>query len=694
MARRARREAKDRSATTRSPVVSRPSFGRVIIEGVTPCIDGGGHPIKRVVGEPVRVSATIFADGHERLWCVVAHQGRGQRGWSYVPMTQTDAGLDQWEATFVPTRIGLHRYRVLAWIDDLASWASGTQPKLEDGQDVSSELLEGAELLDRLALQAPKQHRATLTEAARALRDGEHRLVAEIAAAAGADPGQAAPGEAAPVLGAARDSLRPVAAVVSRPTLEARVEHERALFNTWYELFPRSWSRVAGQHGTLADVETQLSYVADMGFDVLYLPPIHPIGTTFRKGRDNGPEAGPGDPGSPWAIGSVKGGHTEIHDELGTIDDFRLLVDAARQNDLQVALDIAVQCSPEHPWVSEHPEWFKHRPDGTIQYAENPPKRYQDIYPLDLVCDEWAALWDALLDVFLFWAREGVSIFRVDNPHTKPFAFWEWVIGEVRTRYPDAIFLSEAFTRPAVMHRLAMIGFTLSYSYFPWRQSKQELTDYFTELCSPPGVDYLRPSCWPNTPDILTTQMWDAPRELFALRYFLAATLSPSIGIYGPAYELCENRDAGNGKEEYASSEKYEIRSWDRSDPATIRDLIGELNRCRFDQLALHTLRTLRFHEIENDALIAYSKTPHSGPSVDPSRPHAATVLVVANLDPSWAQGGFVDLDLHELGVDPSRPFVVHDLIVDRSFDWSGPRNYVELDPSQQPGHVLRVTQM
>jgi len=482
-------------------------------------------------------------------------------------------------------------------------------------------------------------------------------------------------------------------AVLSRPTLEVLVEHERALFSTWYELFPRSWSMTPGEHGTFKDVETQLDYVAAMGFDILYLPPIHPIGTSFRKGRNNSEHAGPGDPGSPWAIGSHEGGHTAVHPDLGTLDDFRSLVRAAERQGLAVALDLAFQCSPDHPWVTEHPEWFKHRPDGTIQYAENPPKKYQDIYPLDFDSEAWRELWDALLDVVLFWAGQGITVFRVDNPHTKPFSFWEWLIGEVRSRYPDTIFLSEAFTRPAVMHRLAKLGFTLSYDYFPWRQSKHELIEYFTELSTPPGVDYFRPSSWPNTPDILSRQLWGAPRELFAVRYALAATLTPSVGIYGPAFELCENRDAGTGKEEYLDSEKYEIRSWDRSDPLSLAETIGEINAIRRDQLALHTLRTLRFHAVDNEALVAFSKTPHSGPSVDPSRPFHATVLVVVNLDPIWPQGGWIDLDLGALGVDPARAFTVHDLVSDRSFSWAGTRNYVELRPAEQVCHIFRVNQ-
>jgi starch synthase (maltosyl-transferring) len=651
---------------------------RIVVEGVMPIVDGGRHPVKRVVGEPVVVDAVAYADGHDRMLAAIAHQPPGQRSWTLVPMVPTNPGLDRWQGRFTPTATGVHRFRVAAWIDELGSWLDGTVRKLDDGQEVTSEAAAGAALLEAAAAaRAGKPERAVLTKAAAALRAGDTSWLST----------------PTDVLRAYRAGLGLGDATKSKPTVDVSVEPERALFNTWYELFPRSWSPTPGEHGTFADVQAELGYVADMGFDVLYLPPIHPIGAAFRKGPGNTPDAGPGDPGSPWAIGDATGGHTAIHKELGAAEDVGRLVRAARTEGLEVALDIAFQCSPDHPWVTEHPEWFRHRPDGSIQYAENPPKKYQDIYPFDFEGAAWESLWSALLDVFMHWARLGVTIFRVDNPHTKPFGFWEWVIAEVRTRYPDAVFLAEAFTRPAVMHRLAMVGFTLSYSYFPWRQSKAELIEYFTELSTPPGVDYFRPSCWPNTPDILAEQLWGAPREQFASRYFLAATLSPSIGIYGPAFELADNADARNGKEEYADSEKYEIRTWDRDDPDSLQELIAELNRIRYGQRALHTLRTLTFHGTDNEALLAYSKTPHAGSSVDPSRPQDASLLIVANLDAQWNQGGFVDVDLVALGLDPDRAYRVTDLLSEHAFEWAGPRNYVELRPGDQPGHIFRVEQ-
>ncbi|MCX7619549.1 MAG: alpha-1,4-glucan--maltose-1-phosphate maltosyltransferase [Acidimicrobiales bacterium] len=649
---------------------------RIVFEDIWPCIDGGRYPAKRVVGEPLTVGGRIYADGHDRLRCALAFQPPGERKWSLVPMVATNPGLDRWCGEFVPDRTGVYRYRLAAWIDHLGTWADAVQRKLAAGVEIGADLLVGAELLVGLANRLPRADREVARDIAAQLRAGETAPVWD--------------GRLEPLI-AAGLSLKD--AVTSRPVLEVLVEKEQALFSAWYELFPRSWSLAPGQHGTFKDVEAQLDYVVGMGFDVLYLPPIHPIGVTARKGRNNRERAAPGDPGSPWAIGSSEGGHTAVHPDLGTLDEFRSLVRAAKEQGLAIALDIAFQCSPDHPWVTEHPEWFRHRPDGTIHYAENPPKKYQDIYPLNFETESWQELWDALLGVFLFWVDQGISVFRVDNPHTKPFPFWEWVIAEVRAREPDAIFLSEAFTRPAVMHRLAKIGFTLSYDYFPWRQSKQEIIDYFTELSTPPSVDYFRPSSWPNTPDILTRQLWGAPRELFAIRYALAGTLTPSLGIYGPAFELCENRDAGNGKEEYLNSEKYEIRTWDRDDPNSLAEFIGEINAIRRDQLALHTLRTLRFHQVDNDALVVFSKAPHSGPSVDPARPAQATVLCVVTLDPHWTQGGWVDLDLGALGVDPGREFTVHDLVSDRSFIWSGARNYVELRPAEQVCHIFRVTQ-
>ncbi|MFZ0551117.1 MAG: alpha-amylase family glycosyl hydrolase, partial [Steroidobacteraceae bacterium] len=460
------------------------------------------------------------------------------------------------------------------------------------------------------------------------------------------------------------------------PPLAIEVERERARFSAWYEMFPRS----AGEHGTLADVEALLPYVASMGFDILYLPPVHPIGEIERKGPNNRTGAAPDDPGSPWAIGSREGGHKAVHPRLGTLADFHRLLASASALGIEIALDIAFQCAPDHPYVREHPEWFLKRPDGSVQYAENPPKKYQDIYPFWFECDDWRALWAELKSVFEFWIAQGVRIFRVDNPHTKPFAFWEWVIGEIRRAHPEVIFLSEAFTRPKVMYRLAKLGFTQSYNYFPWRNSKREIIDYFTELTSRPVCEFFRPSLWPNTPDILTEYLQFGGRPAFVTRLILAATLGASYGIYGPAFELMEGRPRDSGSEEYLDSEKYQVRSWNRDEPTSLKDLITRINRIRRENPALQSDATLKFHAVDNEAMIAYSKT--SGED---------SILAVVNVDPHHAQTGWVDLDLAALGLPTDTPYQMDDLLSGARFLWRGARNYVALDPWGTAAHLFRV---
>jgi starch synthase (maltosyl-transferring) len=460
------------------------------------------------------------------------------------------------------------------------------------------------------------------------------------------------------------------------------VDRERARTGAWYEMFPRSAATERGRHGTLEDATKRLEYVAHMGFDIVYLPPVHPIGHTFRKGPNNSPGAGPDAVGSPWAIGSEEGGHTAIHPDLGTLEDFDRLVDRAQELGMEVAMDLAYQCSPDHPWVRRHPEWFRHRPDGTIQYAENPPKKYQDIYPLDFETEGWPSLWAELKSVVDFWIGHGVRTFRVDNPHTKPFPFWEWLIGEIKAEHPDVIFLAEAFTRPKVMYRLAKLGFTQSYTYFAWRNVKWELEQYFTELTGEPVREFFRPNLWPNTPDILTEYLQTGGRPAFMVRLVLAATLGASYGIYGPPFELCEDRALAPGSEEYLDSEKYQIRYWDLDAPHSLAEFVARVNGIRRENPALQQDRTLRFHRVDNDQLIAYAKTSD-----------ANAVLVVVNLDPHRRQSGWLDLDLAQLGVDHQREFQVHDLLTDSHYLWSGPRQYVELDPSVVPAHVFRVRQ-
>jgi starch synthase (maltosyl-transferring) len=464
--------------------------------------------------------------------------------------------------------------------------------------------------------------------------------------------------------------------------LRVLVDPPLARFGAWYELFPRSTAAEPGRHGTFRDVVARLDYVQELGFDVLYLPPIHPIGHERRKGPNNTPSRGPQDPGSPWAIGAVEGGHTAVHPDLGTLQDFERLVALARERGIEVALDIAFQCTPEHPWVREHPEWFRHRPDGEIMHAENPPKVYEDIYPLDFETGDRRGLWEALRDVFVFWCERGVRVFRVDNPHTKPFAFWEWVLADVRSVYPDAIFLSEAFTRPKVMYRLAKVGFTQSYTYFAWRNTKPELTEYLTELTRTGAVEFFRPNFWPNTPDILTEYLQSGLRPAFAVRLILAATLSSSYGIYGPAFELMEHTPRDPGSEEYRDSEKYEIRTWDLERPDSLAPLIARVNRIRRENPALHDDRGLRFHGVANDQLLAYSKANEDGTN---------RILVIVNLDPRTPRSGWTDLALGELGLGPSEPFEVEDLLSGTVYAWSGPANFVLLDPAESPAHILRV---
>jgi starch synthase (maltosyl-transferring) len=460
------------------------------------------------------------------------------------------------------------------------------------------------------------------------------------------------------------------------------VDRERAGFSAWYEMFPRSASEQSGRHGTFRDVEKRLPYVARMGFDVLYLPPIHPVGRIHRKGRNNSPHAEPNDPGSPWAIGSREGGHKAVHPELGTLDDFRRLVAAAKQHGIEVALDIAFQCAPDHPYVAEHPEWFRKRPDGTVQYAENPPKKYEDIYPFDFETDNWRELWNELESVFEFWIGQGVRIFRVDNPHTKPFCFWEWCIAKVKHQYPDAIFLSEAFTRPKLMYRLAKLGFTQSYTYFAWRNTKQELIEYFTELTQTDVAEFFRPNLWPNTPDILTEYMQVGGRPAFVSRCVLAATLGANYGIYGPAFELCVNQPRAQGSEEYLNSEKYEIKNYDLDQPGGLAEFIARVNSIRRENPALQSDRRLRFHWVDNSSLLCYSKSTDDLSNV---------VVVVVNLDPHRTQSGWVELPVDDWRLDEEHAYQMHDLLSGGRYLWHGFRNYVELNPQIASAHIFRV---
>jgi starch synthase (maltosyl-transferring) len=674
---------------------------RVVIERMQPQIDCGRFPVKRTIGEALFVSADVFADGHDRLAGVL--QYRHWHGeWREVPLTSL--GNDSWGASFTVTQIGEYEYTMEAWIDQFGSWLAALSAKAEAGQDVENELIDGADIVERAAATVRLKPDTTYdpvrlkpdTTYGGNTQDEEARRLLEIAAVLRSDLAQAVRVAAArdPELARLMNSRpdRSAAATADRP-LKVMVDPVRARFGAWYELFARSCTSDPERPGTLRDVERRLSEIADLGFDVLYLAPIHPIGSTNRKGRNNALRAAAGDPGSPWAIGSDAGGHAAIDPGLGTLDDFDRLVATAGHLGIDIALDLAFQVSPDHPWTKSQPAWFQHRADGSIKYAENPPKKYQDIYPFDFETDDWRALWDSLRDVVLFWVAHGVKIFRVDNPHTKPFAFWEWLIADVRRRHPDVIFLSEAFTRPKVMRRLAKLGFNQSYTYFTWRNTAQELREYLTELTRTETQEYLRPNFFTNTPDILHEYLQRGGRPAFEVRLILAATLAASYGIYS-GFELCENVAVSPGSEEYLYSEKYEIRPRNWNQPGALNELIARVNRIRREHRALQFNGTLAFHEVENRAFLWFSKAPPSNgvDRFDPAGPDwSARVFVVANTDPQTMQHGRVRVPLQELGVGPHQPYVVEDLLDQARYTWQGEWNYVKLDPAERMAHIFII---
>ena len=650
--------------------MQKPADGRkrVVIESVDPEIDAGRFAIKRIIGDPVEVEADVFADGHDHVAARLLFRYCEVASWTMVPMLPL--GNDRWRARFSVERVGEYLYTVAGWIDPFDTWRSDLEKRIGAGQDIRVDLLHGAQLVEEAAVRAGRDDADALRRWAAQLRATDDLPAAQTAAL---DP-----------------ALATMMALYLDPAMETRyerelrvtVDRERARYSAWYEMFPRSTAADPGQHGTFKDCEARLDYVERLGFDVLYLPPIHPIGKSFRKGKNNATTAEPGDTGSPWAIGSKQGGHTAIHTDLGTLKDFQSLLRAAAAKGIELALDIAFQCSPDHPWVTQHPAWFKHRADGTIQYAENPPKKYQDIYPLDFESSDWQGLWDALRDVFVFWLEQGVRIFRVDNPHTKAFPFWEWVLAELKREYPDALFLAEAFTRPRVMQRLAKLGFSQSYTYFTWRNTRQEIAEYFTELTQTRVREFMRPNLWPNTPDILHETLQIGGRPAFLSRIVLAATLGPNYGIYGPAYELGENKPLRPGSEEYLNSEKYEIRHWDLDAPQSIAGTIATINRARRGNPALHANHDLVFHPTDNPYFIAYSKSSRDGNNL---------VLTVVNLDSFHTQAGWVTLDLDRLKLRADESFQVFDQLTGLRYLWQGSRNYVELAPDRIPAHIFRV---
>jgi starch synthase (maltosyl-transferring) len=632
---------------------------RVIIENVQPQVDEGLYPAKRTIGERVDVTADIFGDGHDHIRARLLYKKEGEAKWRTVEMQH---GMnDSWFASFYVHEKGIYRFTLQAWIDHFDTWYDGFRKKADANVDVHLELQEGVQFLKTLSagnemLKAISKHlEAEYSSAIRYVLSEEFATVVH------------------------QNPLIQHAHTYHKQ-LKVSVEHTKANFSSWYELFPRSAS-LDGRHGTFKDVIRLLPRVSAMGFDVLYFPPIHPIGRENRKGKNNNVKAEAGEPGSPWAIGSSQGGHKSILPELGTLEDYKKLIAEAKKFDIDIALDIAFQCAPDHPYVKEHPEWFKQRPDGSIQYAENPPKKYQDIYPFNFETENWQALWNELKSVISFWIDQGVKIFRVDNPHTKPIAFWEWAIHEIDKEYPDIIFLSEAFTRPKVMASLAKIGFTQSYTYFTWRVSKHELTEYMNELVYGQSRNYFRPNFWPNTPDILPYHLQHQGENIFIIRLALAATLSSNYGIYGPAYEFYDNVPM-QGKEEYFNSEKYEVKHYDWKKTNRMTDLIALINAARKNHAALQSTWNIQFCTIENPNLLAYLKATDDLSSI---------ILMIVNLDQHGRQSGYVQVPLSKLKINGRINLKVYDLITEEHYTWTQEWNYVELDPYKLPFHLFKL---
>ncbi|MEM6841361.1 MAG: alpha-1,4-glucan--maltose-1-phosphate maltosyltransferase [Bacteroidota bacterium] len=642
---------------------------RVILKNVHPQVDHNQFPTKRSVGEPVEVTADIFSDSHDALRAFVRYRKVGERQWQEVAMNPHVN--DHWSATFVPDSLGFYEFSVYGYVDHYASWQYGLSKKHQAGQDLSVEMLIGAEILETIAKNCEGSDQHRLYDIANRFRNTF-------------DP------DGAVAVATSEDTLALVTKYYDRSnathyptTIRVEVERKKALFSTWYEFFPRSTSRERGKHGTFKTSAEILPRIAEMGFDVVYLPPIHPIGKKHRKGLNNALTANPGDPGSCWAIGSDEGGHKSIHPELGTLKDFQDFIWKAGEYDIEVAMDIAFQCAPDHPYVEAHPQWFKWRPDGTVQYAENPPKKYQDILPLNFETEDWQNLWQELKSVITYWIDKGIKIFRVDNPHTKSFKFWEWCIKDIRTKNPEIIFLAEAFTRPRIMEWLAKIGFNQSYTYFTWRQNPYELREYMLELIKGPMRDYFRPNLWPNTPDILTPDLVHGGEPAHIMRLILAATLSSNYGMYGPVYEFGINTPYP-GKEEYLDSEKYEVKYWDWEAETRIREIVTIINRVRKENPALQSTANVVFAEIQNDQMIAYAKKDQASGNI---------MFMVVNMDAYNSQSAYVKMPMYELGIDIGKPYTLEDQISGAQYTWQGEWNYVELNPYQIPGHVFKVVQ-
>jgi starch synthase (maltosyl-transferring) len=641
---------------------------RCVVEKITPEIDGGRYAVKAIVGDIIPVEADVLADGHDILAAHLLYKHESEKQWQIA--TMQDLGNDRWGATFKVNQQGTYVYTVEAWVDHIATWQHEVEAKVKDGQHLVVEMLVGRDLLKAMAKRASKEDKAAITDAAKIMTDAS-RYNEAIALAVGRQMHDwivAYPDKANSFVHSER---------------KLYVDREKARFSAWYSMFPRSAARVEGQHGTFADVEKLLPRIAELGFDVLYLPPIHPIGTAHRKGKNNSVICLEGEPGVPYGIGSVDGGHTAILSELGTLADFKQLIAACNKLGIEMAMDLAIQCSPDHPWVKDHPDWFKVLPDGSIKYAENPPKKYQDIYPVNFETEDWQALWQELKNVILTWADWGVKIIRVDNPHTKAFGFWEWVIAEVKAVHPDMIFLAEAFTKPKVMQQLAKLGYTQSYTYYTWRNSKTELIEYMNELTKGEMKHYFRPNFWPNTHDINPFNLQSGNEAMYLIRYFMAATLSSNYGVFGPTYEYIYHH--GNPpKEEYFNSEKYEIKYWNWEHRNKLTYVMTEVNRIRKENSALQDTNNIEFCPVDNENLIAYIKTAANGNKI----------LCVVNLDGSNRQSGSIKIPLWKIGKSEWENYRVHDLISGAQYTWKGENNFVELDPNILPFHLFRIEDM
>ncbi len=636
-----------------------------------PQVEDGRYPAKRVIGEKITVSADVFGDSHDVVKASLLYKAPSDKSMRAIPMNFL--GNDHWKASFVPEEMGFYEYTIQGWLDHFTTWQLGLRKKFDAGQDLKVEYMIGADMLAKAATgaKAKAADAKKLEEWANALTNGVNDATSVSLALSD---------EVTHLMYTCSDRSFATQYV---KTLRVEVERKKALFSTWYEFFPRSASPEPGKHGTFKDCENLLPRVAEMGFDIVYFPPIHPIGKKFRKGPNNSVTAKEGDPGSCWAIGSDEGGHKAIHPQLGTLKDFTNLVKKAEKLGIEIALDIAFQCAPDHPYVKEHPQWFKWRPDGTVQYAENPPKKYQDILPINFETEDWQNLWEELKSVLDYWVKQGVKIFRVDNPHTKAFPFWEWAIREVRSKNPEVIFLAEAFTRPRIMEWLAKIGFNQSYTYFTWRNSSEEMKQYMHELTQTETRDYYRPNFWPNTPDILPPILVFGGEQAFLFRLVLAATLSSNYGLYGPVYEFGVNTPIP-GKEEYMDSEKYEIKHWNWDQDTRIKEIITRVNRIRKENPALQQTFNVHFADSNNSAIICYGKVDEK----------TRNILVIAvNMDPYNTQGAYVRIPLRALGINEGAGYTVHDLLSGCRYYWHGEWNYVELNPYKMPAHIFKVEQ-